>query len=114
MVGKPHPMIDGTMRRQRIITESHDSKMATLYLDFILGYNVSMDPVGELVDAIEDAKRVYKQRSGSLTVVASIWGNEGDPEYLTFQEKMLRDAGVLVYDSNSKVIAACSWLLGKG
>jgi succinyl-CoA synthetase alpha subunit len=45
MVGKPHPMIDGTMRRQRIMAESHDPEMAILYLDFILGYNASMDPV---------------------------------------------------------------------
>jgi FdrA protein len=114
MVGKPHPMIDGTMRRQRIITESHDSQMAVLYLDFILGYNVSMDPVGELLDAIEDAKRVYKQHGGSLTVLASICGTDGDPQELTFQVKMLRDAGVLVYDSNAQAMAACCWLLGKG
>jgi len=113
MVGKPHPMIDGTMRRQRIITESHDPQMAILYLDFILGYNASMDPVGELVDAIDKAKSVCKQRGGSLTVVASICGTGDDPQDLTFQMKMLQDSGVLVYDSNAKATAACCWLLGK-
>jgi FdrA protein len=113
MVGKPHPMIDGTMRRQRIIAESHDPQMAVLYLDFILGYNASMDPVGELFDAIVEAKHVYKQRGGSLTIVASICGTEADPQDLAFQVKMLRDAGVLVYDSNAQAAAACCWLLGK-
>jgi FdrA protein len=114
MVGKPHPMIDGTMRRQRIIAESHDPQMAVLYLDFILGYNASMDPVGELVDAIDEAKRVYKQRGGSLTVVASICGTKDDPQDLTFQVKMLREAGVHVYTSNAQATAACCRLLGKG
>jgi FdrA protein len=95
MIGKPHPMIDGTMRRQRIIAESHDPEMAILYLDFILGYNASMDPVGELFDAIVEAKHVYKQRGGSLTVVASICGTEGDPQDISLQIKMLRDAGAL-------------------
>ena len=114
MVGKPHPMIDGTMRRQRIIAESHDPQMAVLYLDFILGYNASMDPVGELVDAIDGANRIYKQHGGSLTVVASICGTKADPQDLTFQVKMLREAGVLVYDSNAQATAACCWLLGKG
>jgi len=114
MVGKPHPMIDGTMRRQRIIAESHDPQMAVLYLDFILGYNASMDPVGELVDAIDEAKRVYKQHGGSLTIVASICGTKGDLQDLNFQVKMLHDAGVLVYDSNAQATAACCWLLGKG
>lgn len=113
MVGKPHPMIDGTMRRLRILAESHDPQVAVLYLDFILGYNASMDPVGELVDAIDEAKSVYKQRGGSLTVVASICGTDADPQDLTFQVNMLRDAGVLVYDSNAQATAACCWLLGK-
>lgn len=114
MVGKPHPMLDGTMRRQRIIAESHDPQMAVLYLDFILGYNASMDPVGELLDAIDEAKRVYKNRGGLLTVVASICGTEADPQDMTFQVRMLRDAGVLVYNSNAQATAACCWLLGKG
>lgn len=114
MVGKPHPMIDGTMRRQRIIAESHDPQVAVLYLDFILGYNASMDPVGELVDAIDAAKRVSQQRGGSLTVVASICGTRDDPQDLSFQVNMLRDAGVLVYNSNAQATAACSWLLEKG
>ena len=113
MVGKPHPMIDGTMRRQRIIAESHDPQMAILYLDFILGYNASMDPVGELIDAIDEAKRIYKRRGGSLTVVASVCGTNGDPQDLTFQVKMLREAGVHVHGSNAKATTACCRLLGK-
>ena len=111
MVGKPHPMIDGTMRRQRIIAESHDPQMAILYLDFILGYNASMDPVGELIDAIEVAKKVYKQRGGWLTAIASICGTDGDRQDIGLQKKMLHEAGILVFDTNAKAIAACSWLL---
>ena len=48
-VGHPHPMIDGTVRGQRILAESRDPQVAILLLDFILGYNASMDPVGELL-----------------------------------------------------------------
>lgn len=114
MVGKPHPMIDGTMRRQRIMAECHDPEVAILYLDFILGYNASMDPVGELIEAIDETKQVYKQRGGSLTVIASICGTEDDPQDLTLQTKMLHEAGVLVYGSNAKATAAYRWLLGKG
>ncbi len=114
MVGKPHPMIDGAMRRRRILAECQDPQMAVLYLDFILGYNVSMDPVGELLDAIIKAKQIYKQRGGALTVVASMCGTEADPQDMKLQEKMLREAGVIVYRSNSRAAAACAWLLGKG
>jgi FdrA protein len=113
MVGKPHPMFDGTMRRRRILAESHDPQMAVLFLDFILGYNASMDPVGELVDAILEAKRISMQRDGALTVVASVCGTDADPQDLNLQVKMLREAGVLVYRSNARAAAACCWLLGK-
>jgi FdrA protein len=114
MVGKPHPMIDGTMRKRRILSESQDPQMAILYLDFILGYNASMDPVGELVDAIREAKRVSKQRGGALTVLASICGTQADPQDLNLQEKLLREAGVVVFHSNAQAAAACCWLLEKG
>jgi FdrA protein len=114
MVGKPHPMIDGTMRKQRILLESQDPQMAVLYLDFILGYNSSMDPVGELVDAIREAKRLARKRGGSLSVVTSICGTESDPQGFALQEKLLRDAGALVYHSNALASIACCRLLGKG
>ena len=113
MLGKPHPMIDGTMRRQRIIAESHDPQVAVLYLDFILGYNASMDPAGELVEAIQEAKRTARQRGGALTVLASICGTQADPQDLKLQEKLLREAGVLVYRSNALAAAACCRLLEK-
>jgi succinyl-CoA synthetase alpha subunit len=114
MVGKPHPMIDGTMRRRRVLAESQDPQMAVLYLDFVLGYNASMDPVGELVDAIREAKRISQQRGGKLTVVASLCGTEADPQDLKLQENLLLEAGVLVYRSNARASAACCRLLGKG
>jgi succinyl-CoA synthetase alpha subunit len=114
MVGKPHPMIDGTMRKRRILAECQDPHVAILYLDFILGYNASMDPVGELVDSIREAKRQVGRRGGSLTVVASICGTDADPQDLRLQETILREAGVIVYHSNAQASGACCRLLGKG
>jgi FdrA protein len=114
MVGRPHPMIDGTMRRRRILLESQDSSVAVLYLDFILGYNAAMDPVGELVDAIREAQRHFRQRGGALTVVASICGTDADLQDLGLQQEMLEEAGVLVFRSNARASAACAYLLGKG
>jgi FdrA protein len=112
-VGKPHPMIDGTLRKRRILAESLDPQVAILYLDFILGYNASMDPVGELLDAILEAKRISGQRGSSLTVVASVCGTDSDPQDVTLQIKLLRDAGVLVFRTNALASLACSELLLK-
>ena len=110
-VGKPHPMIDGTLRRRRILAESRDPQVAVLFLDFILGYNASMDPVAELVEAIREAKRLSVQRGGSLTVVASVCGTQADPQDLDLQIKTLLDAGALVFCSNAQACSACCELL---
>ena len=113
-VGKPHPMIDGTMRKQRILVESRDSQLAVLLLDFILGYNASMDPVGDLLDALIEARHAVDQRGGALTVVASICGTESDPQDLTLQTTMLQEAGVFVFRSNAKAVSFCCELLKRG
>jgi FdrA protein len=110
-VGRPHPMIDGTLRRQRILTESLDAEVAILLLDFILGYNASMEPVTELLDAILEARQRARSHGGRLTVVASICGTDGDPQILEMQTKLLRDAGVLVFPSNAKATSFCCELL---
>ena len=58
-MGKPHPMIDGTMRNIRISQEAADPETAVILLDFILGFNTSNDPVGESIDAIILAKQKF-------------------------------------------------------
>jgi succinyl-CoA synthetase alpha subunit len=110
-LGKPHPMIDATLRRQRILAEARDPQLAVLLLDFILGYNASMDPVGDLLDAILDAKQIAQRRGAALTVVASVCGTDGDPQDLNLQVKLLKEAGVIVFQSNARAAAFCCALL---
>lgn len=110
-VGKPHPMIDGTMRKQRILAEGNDQEVAILLLDFILGYNASMDPVGELLEAIIEAKQLAEKRGGGLTVVASICGTDDDRQDLNLQTRMLKESGVIVFRSNAQATHFCGDLI---
>ena len=110
-LGKPHPMIDGTLRNQRILTESRDPEVAILFLDFILGYNASSDPVGELLDAIIQARETAAARGSHLTVVASICGTEDDLQDLNFQANLLKEKGVYVFHSNARAALFCAHLL---
>jgi succinyl-CoA synthetase alpha subunit len=110
-VGTPHPMIDATFRNRRIGEESRNPEVAILLLDFILGHNASMDPVGDLLEAIIEAKRVAVQRGDYLCVVASLCGTEDDPQDLKLQEKLLMDAGVIAFTSNAKATMFCLELL---
>jgi FdrA protein len=111
-LGKPHPMIDGSLRKIRIQNEALDPHVAVIFLDFILGYNASADPVGELLDGIIQARQIASKRGAHLTVVASICGTDGDPQDLSLQTRMLREQGVIVYNSNARAALFCAQLLG--
>ena len=100
-------MIDGTLRKQRLLAELQDPEIAILLLDFILGYNASMDPAGELRDAIKYAKRC----DGELTVVAPVCRTDGDLQDLDSKIKLLKEAGAIVFMSNIRATAFCCELL---
>jgi FdrA protein len=100
--GRPHPMIDSRLRRERILEEAKDPRTAVLLLDFVLGYNVSPDPAGDLLPAIREAKAEAGHRGRYLSVVASVCGTEGDPQNLPGQMKALEEAGVIVFRSGAR------------
>ncbi len=109
-VGKPHPMIDSRLRCERILAEGQDPQVGILLLDVVLGFNASPDPAGELVSTIEEAKREAKKRGGSLSVVVSICGTEGDPQNFQQQIKVLEEAGTIVFPSSAQAAQFCALL----
>jgi succinyl-CoA synthetase alpha subunit len=109
-IGQPHPMIDSRLRRERILTEAQDPRVAILLLDFILGFNSSPDPAGELAPAIAEAKGQAAKRGGSLSVVASVCGTEDDPQGLQQQFKRLEEAGVVVFPGSAQAAQFCARL----
>jgi succinyl-CoA synthetase alpha subunit len=110
-LGRLHPMIDGSLRRQRILTESADPTAAILLLDFVLGYNASPDPVNDVLEAIAEGQRTRSKAAGPLTVVASVCGTEADPQGLSRQMEILRRAGAVVFRSNAGAMSFCLELL---
>ena len=103
-----------TRRAKRIRAEAADPEVAVLLLDFILGYNASMDLIGELLEAIIEAKQLAQKRGGALTVVASICGTDDDPQDLNLQKRMLEERGAIVFHSNAKAAHFCCDLIERG
>lgn len=95
-VGRPHPMIDPSLRLERIAAEAADPATAVLVLDVVLGYGAHDDPAGALAPAIAQARGASARAGRHLAVVAFVCGTEADPQPLAAQQQLLRDAGVLV------------------
>jgi FdrA protein len=101
-VGRPHPMIDGALRREWIEREGADGATAVLLLDLVLGYGAHPDPAGDLAPALDAARRATRAAGRGLALVASVTGTERDPQVRSVQAAALRRAGVVVMDSNAQ------------
>ena len=71
-VGRPHPMIDYSIRKKRIAAEAADPETAVILLDVVLGYGSHPDPSAELADVISDA-------SDKVIVICSVTGTDAGP-----------------------------------
>jgi FdrA protein len=107
-VGRPHPMIDYSLRNKRIITEAEDAETAVILLDIVLGYGSHPDPAGEIVPAIKKAKQIATDNKRHLPIICSVTGTDRDPQSRAAVAKALTDNGAIVMESNA---AAC-WLAG--
>ena len=95
-IGRPHPLIDNTLRAQRLLQEARDSAIAAIVLDVVIGYGAHPDPASELGAAIVQAKQIAAKNGRELIVIASVTGTEGDPQGLTRQTTTLQKAGAVV------------------
>lgn len=103
--GRPHPMIESSLRRDRTQSEALDPEVAVILLDFILGYNASADPVGDLIESCTAAKRMASDRGGYLSIVASVCGTSEDFQDLERQTRLLREAGAVIMPSAAAAAA---------
>lgn len=91
-VGRPHPMIDPSLRLRRLATETHDPTTAVVLLDVVLGYGAHPDPAADLAPVIAAA---------TVPVVVALIGTSTDPQGLERQAQMLSEAGAYVFASNA-------------
>lgn len=93
--GRPHPMVDSTLRLERLAAEAADPDVAVILLDVVLGYGAHPDPAHELAEVIRQG-----QRDG-LAMVVSLCGTEADPQGWHRQAGQLQAAGAWVHLSNA-------------
>jgi FdrA protein len=109
--GRAHPMIDPTLRLERIAVEAADPGCGVLLLDLVLGHGAHPDPAPELADAIRAARATAAAAGRDLPVVVSLTGTVGDPQGLGRCAEALTAAGAGVHLSNAAATRAAVALL---
>src|SRR6476619_6198132 len=75
--GRAHPMIDPSLRLERLAAEAADPRCGVLLLDLVLGHGAHADPAPELVAAVESGRAVASASGRDLPVVVSLTGTSG-------------------------------------
>ena len=99
--GRPHPMIDHSLRVARLEREADRAGDHVVLLDVVLGHGADADPAEALAPAVAAARQRAADRGDRLAVVVSLCGTSGDPQDLQRQARRLFDAGAVVHLSNA-------------
>ena len=102
--GRPHPMIDSTLRQEYLVKAFRDPSTRVILLDVVLGYGSSADPAGDMVAALVEAGKGVA--GDGPIVLAHVCGTEGDPQSMERQEAKLREAGVFLFPTNAEAVRA--------
>jgi succinyl-CoA synthetase alpha subunit len=100
-VGRPHPMIDYSLRNQRIIAEAADPQVAVILLDVVLGHGAHPAPLTDLLPALAAACAAARKGKRQVCIVASVTGTDSDPQNRRAVVEGLERAGVLIMPSNA-------------
>ena len=95
--GRPHPMIDDRLRRERLAAAAADDAIGCLLFDVVLGNGAAIDPSAGLVPLIAETDK---------PVVAALVGTAGDPQNRDRQAERLAQAGARVFASNAAAARA--------
>jgi len=112
--GRPHPMIDPSLRLQRILQEADDPQVGVIALDFIVGFGSHEDPVGVTVPAITEAKAKAAARGQHLEILGYVLGTDLDTPSVAEQIALLEAAGVTIASSSTNLGLLAREFVAKG
>ena len=101
--GRAHPMIDPTLRLERLAEVAADDATGVVLMDVVLGHGAEPDPAESLVPAIEGIR---------APVVITVVGTAHDPQGLERQMSALAAAGAEVHVSNARATRRALEILG--
>lgn len=109
--GRPHPMIDPSLRNERLKEEAADKSVAIILLDFVLGYGAHEDPAGEIIPSLTEARDAASKAGRTVRFIGHICGTRGDPQSIADQHRKLIEAGVELTNSNAEAAYLCRAVL---
>jgi len=105
--GRPHPMIDYTLRCGRIVEEAKKKETGIIMLDIVTGYGSHLNPLEPLSEAVKEAKKVNK----NCAFIVAICGTDMDPQNIKTLKIGLEKLGVIFMPTNAQAARLISLIL---
>jgi FdrA protein len=113
-VGRPHPMIDTSLRAQLLLQCAGEPHVGVVLFDVVLGFGAHPDPAAELAEAVDAGRRRAARDGRELSFIASVCGTNADPQGLRRSEALLQTAGVVVLPTNAQAARLACLVAGGG
>jgi FdrA protein len=94
--GRPHPMIDPSVRDEALRAALINPEIAVILLDLVIGYGAHANPAAHLARIVAD------RPDDAPILVASVTGTELDHQVRSAQIRLLEEAGIVVAPSNAQ------------
>jgi FdrA protein len=107
-VGRPHPMIDYSLRLKKLEEEGSDPETAVILLDVVLGYGSHPEPQKELAPLF---RKITVE--SEIVIVCSLIGTDSDPQNRRMVRRELEESGAVVFTTNTEAAEYAAGLIGK-
>jgi len=111
--GRPHPMIDPSLRNAAVMKEAADPATAAIIVDVVLGYGSHADPAAGLAEALAAGQRDARAQGRTLALIGHVCGTDDDPQDRAAQIAQLEAAGAIVAGSNFEAAALAAHLAAR-
>lgn len=96
--GRPHPMIEPSLRIDELNSVVEKEETAVVLLDNVIGHGGYED----MASVISPVVKKYKDENKNVIFISSVTGTSNDPMSYEDQVEKLKESGVIVCDSNAK------------
>ena len=111
--GRPHPMIDPSLRNTALRAHAADPTTAALLFDVVLGFGAHASPADELAEALIAGQQLAKAQGRTLALIGHVCGTDRDPQNKAEQVRKLLATGAVVAESNFHAASLAAYLAAR-
>jgi len=108
---RPHPIIDPSLRLERLLKEARDPSVAVIFMDLIVGYSVAERTIELHSKAIKEAIESAGKENRTLPIFVHVCGTEQDISEADLD--VIREAGAQIFTSNALMSITAAAIIKK-